>query len=256
MSDEVLADQVDYYHRRAGEYDVTAYGDVGGSCAHRATGRADAADRTRVGDRVRDWLVDRGAGGAGRHGDGDRCGARDGGDRWRSGAVGEGQLRCCRRVLVGPGRPVRRDLLLGVAVACADESGRTVLAVAAGPAGREWASVVHRRARRPARRPGTAAPRSRSSPVRRRHRGARPGHSSGSTVWTQIQGLGPTGTGLARVPGLPATYPGLASAQTRHASAVLTAGLPRSAGYAGFESHSFLSHVYAPSCAVPQQALS
>ena len=28
MNDEVLADQVEYYRRRAGEYDVTAYGDV------------------------------------------------------------------------------------------------------------------------------------------------------------------------------------------------------------------------------------
>lgn len=28
MNDEVLADQVDYYRRRAGEYDATAYGDV------------------------------------------------------------------------------------------------------------------------------------------------------------------------------------------------------------------------------------
>lgn len=28
MTDEVLADQVDYYRRRAGEYDATAYGDV------------------------------------------------------------------------------------------------------------------------------------------------------------------------------------------------------------------------------------
>ena len=28
MTDEVLADQVDYYRRRAGEYDLTAYGDV------------------------------------------------------------------------------------------------------------------------------------------------------------------------------------------------------------------------------------
>jgi len=28
VNDEVLADQVDYYRRRAGEYDVTAYGDV------------------------------------------------------------------------------------------------------------------------------------------------------------------------------------------------------------------------------------
>jgi 2-polyprenyl-3-methyl-5-hydroxy-6-metoxy-1,4-benzoquinol methylase len=28
VTDEVLADQVDYYRRRAGEYDVTAYGDV------------------------------------------------------------------------------------------------------------------------------------------------------------------------------------------------------------------------------------
>ena len=28
MTDEILADQVDYYRRRAGEYDVTAYGDV------------------------------------------------------------------------------------------------------------------------------------------------------------------------------------------------------------------------------------
>jgi protein-L-isoaspartate O-methyltransferase len=28
MTDGVLADQVDYYRRRAGEYDVTAYGDV------------------------------------------------------------------------------------------------------------------------------------------------------------------------------------------------------------------------------------
>ena len=27
VTDEVLADQVDYYRRRAGEYDVTAYGD-------------------------------------------------------------------------------------------------------------------------------------------------------------------------------------------------------------------------------------
>jgi 2-polyprenyl-3-methyl-5-hydroxy-6-metoxy-1,4-benzoquinol methylase len=29
MTDEVLAEQVDYYGRRAGEYDLTAYGDVG-----------------------------------------------------------------------------------------------------------------------------------------------------------------------------------------------------------------------------------
>jgi demethylmenaquinone methyltransferase/2-methoxy-6-polyprenyl-1,4-benzoquinol methylase len=36
MSDDVLAEQVDYYRRRAGEYDVTAYGDV-------------AAARTRIG---------------------------------------------------------------------------------------------------------------------------------------------------------------------------------------------------------------
>lgn len=28
MTDEVLADQLDYYRRRAGEYDATAYGDV------------------------------------------------------------------------------------------------------------------------------------------------------------------------------------------------------------------------------------
>ena len=35
MNDEVLAEQVDYYRRRAGEYDVTAYGDV-------------AAARTRI----------------------------------------------------------------------------------------------------------------------------------------------------------------------------------------------------------------
>lgn len=35
VTDEVLADQVDYYRRRAGEYDVTAYGDV-------------AAARTRI----------------------------------------------------------------------------------------------------------------------------------------------------------------------------------------------------------------
>src|SRR5215470_18111653 len=28
VTDEVLADQVDYYRRRAGEYDATAYGDV------------------------------------------------------------------------------------------------------------------------------------------------------------------------------------------------------------------------------------
>ena len=28
MSDNILADQVDYYRRRAGEYDATAYGDV------------------------------------------------------------------------------------------------------------------------------------------------------------------------------------------------------------------------------------
>jgi demethylmenaquinone methyltransferase/2-methoxy-6-polyprenyl-1,4-benzoquinol methylase len=35
MTDEALADQVDYYRRRAGEYDVTAYGDV-------------AAARTRI----------------------------------------------------------------------------------------------------------------------------------------------------------------------------------------------------------------
>jgi demethylmenaquinone methyltransferase/2-methoxy-6-polyprenyl-1,4-benzoquinol methylase len=27
--DEVLADQVSYYRRRAGEYDATAYGDIG-----------------------------------------------------------------------------------------------------------------------------------------------------------------------------------------------------------------------------------
>src|ERR1700759_1388056 len=35
VNDEVLAEQVDYYRRRAGEYDVTAYGDV-------------AAARTRI----------------------------------------------------------------------------------------------------------------------------------------------------------------------------------------------------------------
>jgi 2-polyprenyl-3-methyl-5-hydroxy-6-metoxy-1,4-benzoquinol methylase len=28
MTDDVLADQIDYYRRRAGEYDITAYGDV------------------------------------------------------------------------------------------------------------------------------------------------------------------------------------------------------------------------------------
>src|SRR5260370_30462523 len=28
VTDEVLAEQVEYYRRRAGEYDVTAYGDV------------------------------------------------------------------------------------------------------------------------------------------------------------------------------------------------------------------------------------
>lgn len=33
MTDEVLADQVDYYRRRAGEYDATAYGDVGAARA-------------------------------------------------------------------------------------------------------------------------------------------------------------------------------------------------------------------------------
>jgi hypothetical protein len=32
VTDEVLADQVDYYRRRAGEYDVTAYGDVATGC--------------------------------------------------------------------------------------------------------------------------------------------------------------------------------------------------------------------------------
>jgi 2-polyprenyl-3-methyl-5-hydroxy-6-metoxy-1,4-benzoquinol methylase len=34
VTDEVLADQVDYYRRRAGEYDVTAYGDVAAARAH------------------------------------------------------------------------------------------------------------------------------------------------------------------------------------------------------------------------------
>ena len=29
MTDDVLADQIDYYRRRAGEYDATAYGDLG-----------------------------------------------------------------------------------------------------------------------------------------------------------------------------------------------------------------------------------
>jgi demethylmenaquinone methyltransferase/2-methoxy-6-polyprenyl-1,4-benzoquinol methylase len=33
MTDGVLAEQVDYYRRRAGEYDVTAYGDVAAACA-------------------------------------------------------------------------------------------------------------------------------------------------------------------------------------------------------------------------------
>ena len=37
MSDEVLAEQVDYYRRRAAEYDVTAYGDV--AAAHGRIGR-------------------------------------------------------------------------------------------------------------------------------------------------------------------------------------------------------------------------
>ena len=43
----------------------------------------------------------------------------------------------------GPGDPVRRDLLLGVALACAGEPVRAVLAVAAGAAGREWPGAVH-----------------------------------------------------------------------------------------------------------------
>src|SRR4051812_49012808 len=34
MSDDVLADQVDYYRLRAGEYDVTAYGDVAAASEH------------------------------------------------------------------------------------------------------------------------------------------------------------------------------------------------------------------------------
>jgi hypothetical protein len=34
MNDEVLADQVDCYRRRAGEYDVTAYGDVAAARAY------------------------------------------------------------------------------------------------------------------------------------------------------------------------------------------------------------------------------
>jgi demethylmenaquinone methyltransferase/2-methoxy-6-polyprenyl-1,4-benzoquinol methylase len=34
VTDEVLADQVDYYRRRAGEYDVTAYGDVAAARAY------------------------------------------------------------------------------------------------------------------------------------------------------------------------------------------------------------------------------
>src|SRR4051812_35997709 len=34
MSDEVVADQIDYYRRRAGEYDATAYGDVAAARAH------------------------------------------------------------------------------------------------------------------------------------------------------------------------------------------------------------------------------
>ena len=33
VTDEVLADQIDYYRRRAGEYDVTAYGDLGAARA-------------------------------------------------------------------------------------------------------------------------------------------------------------------------------------------------------------------------------
>jgi 2-polyprenyl-3-methyl-5-hydroxy-6-metoxy-1,4-benzoquinol methylase len=34
VTDDVLADQIDYYRRRAGEYDVTAYGDLGAARAH------------------------------------------------------------------------------------------------------------------------------------------------------------------------------------------------------------------------------
>src|SRR4051794_16741285 len=34
MTDDVLADQVDYYRLRAEEYDVTAYGDVAGESKH------------------------------------------------------------------------------------------------------------------------------------------------------------------------------------------------------------------------------
>ncbi|HEY2795407.1 MAG TPA: methyltransferase domain-containing protein, partial [Micromonosporaceae bacterium] len=45
MTDDVIADQVDYYRRRAGEYDATAYGDV-------------AAARTRIARLVAEMHVD------------------------------------------------------------------------------------------------------------------------------------------------------------------------------------------------------
>ena len=48
MTDEVLADQVDYYRRRAGEYDVTAYGDVAVARARIARLVADMRPAGRV----------------------------------------------------------------------------------------------------------------------------------------------------------------------------------------------------------------
>jgi len=39
VTDDVLADQVHYYRRRAGEYDVTAYGDVATGAVHRRARR-------------------------------------------------------------------------------------------------------------------------------------------------------------------------------------------------------------------------
>jgi len=48
VTDEVLADQVDYYRRRAGEYDVTAYGDVAAARARIARLVADMRPTGRL----------------------------------------------------------------------------------------------------------------------------------------------------------------------------------------------------------------
>ncbi|MCO5973802.1 class I SAM-dependent methyltransferase [Actinoallomurus soli] len=48
MTDEVLADQVDYYRRRASEYDVTAYGDVAAARERIARLVAQMSPRRRV----------------------------------------------------------------------------------------------------------------------------------------------------------------------------------------------------------------